>query len=197
MKLKIFFWIMILGFGIHAFGAEYCEVCGMNLKMQEKSTHQAKNKHYCSLHCAFEASNGKLDSIIGFDNENKKMRALNDLFYVVGSSQKSAMTSESEFGFGSKQAAQKFQKEFGGKIIEGEKMRDYVANKFQNDKNRIAQNRAKIAKNGESIAKEYCNLGNLKNIKAENIAELKIKAKKECQNIDEKGLQAVAIWLWF
>ncbi|RAX55197.1 hypothetical protein CCY99_00425 [Helicobacter sp. 16-1353] len=206
-KLVFMVFAAIFGFSF-AFGAEFCEICGMNLEHHKKSSHElidgeanhGDESHTCSLHCAFEKSGKSMDisKYKGFDNVSGEFRSITDLFYVIGSSKKSAMTSESEFAFSTRAEAEKFAKENGGRIIEGKEILEYESKKFDADSKMIKQNRAKMALTGKKIAEEYCEVEALEKLAKDssNVAIFKTKAKGHCKNIDGKGLHAVSIYFW-
>lgn len=181
------------------YAGEYCQKCGMSLHHHEETQHKViidgKEIEVCSLHCAIDAikDNNKYD-IKAFDNSTKSFMPIADLIYVIGSSKKGAMTKESEFAFSNKNDADTFMKENGGKIIDGKEIIKYAESKWNKDREMIESNQSKMMALGKNIANEYCN--NTKNIKANNIADFKVELKKYCKNIDEKGLQAVALYLW-
>ncbi|RAX53855.1 hypothetical protein CCY99_05595 [Helicobacter sp. 16-1353] len=197
--------ILIFVLAIFAFAEEYCEICGMNLNHHKHTNHRLINKNKvvetCSLHCIYDIiirDSANKYTIQGFDNTNGEFKNLKDLLYVVGSDKKGTMTSESEFAFSSKEKANNFIKDNGGRIIQGKDILEYTKNKFDKDKQILESNQAKIAALGEKIAQKYCNIKELEKIRieAKNIAEFKTKAKGSCNNIDGKGLQAVSLYFW-
>ncbi len=204
----IFIIMIIANFAIGSDNA-YCQMCGMGLEEHKQSNHKIthndtqgeKNIYVCSLHCAYDAINNNStlkDALIeGIDNSTISFKPIKELFYVIGSAKKSAMTSESEFAFATLEEAEKFRKENGGRIVNGSDILQYESMKFEKDSAMIETNRAKMSKMGKNIADEYCNQNALKAIKADDIAAFKLQAKEHCKNIDEKGLQAVAIYFWF
>ncbi len=178
---------------------EYCQKCGMNLKHHKETQHKViineEETSVCSLHCVIETTkNNNNYKIMGFDNTTNSFKPIGELIYVIGSNKKGAMTKESEFAFSDNDDVKIFIQENGGKIINGKEIIQYVKSKFDDDAKMIKNNQAKMIKLGKNIADEYCN--NTDKIKAKNIADLKIKLKQYCNNIDEKGLQAVALYLW-
>ena len=198
-KNRIIKIILIFLFPTFLYANDYCQKCGMDLHHHQKTSHIATNGDeeigVCSLHCVIDVKkDGKKYKIKGFDNSTKSFIPINKLIYVVGSNQKGAMSSESEFAFSKKDDADRFQKENGGRLIDGREIIGYAESKWDKDKRMIENNQAKIKEMGQKIAKEYCN--NADKIKANNIADFKMELKKYCQNIDGKGLQAAALHLW-
>lgn len=200
--MKILF-IFILA--IFAFAEEYCDICGMNLKNHEQTSHTITSEDNtikaCSLHCVYDAvskDSTKKYTIRGFDNVSRELKGPKDLFYVVGSNKKGTMTSESEFAFSSKEKANNFIKENGGRIVEGKDILKYTETKFSKDKQMIEKNQSKMIAMGEKIANEYCDTNELKKIKtrAKSMAQFKIEAKGYCKNIDQNALQAVGLYFW-
>jgi hypothetical protein len=103
----------------------HCAVCGMNLVMFYKTNHAATDmngtmKQYCSLHCLSD------DLRHGVELENPKVVDITSLqfipvqeaYYVVGSKKPATMSRVSKYAFKSLDDAKKFQKKYGGKIVD-------------------------------------------------------------------------------
>ncbi len=101
-----------------------CARCGMNLVKFYKTSHTAiyndKPIQYCSLHCLAEhLSEGvELKNPKVVDVTTLKLLPVLDVYYVVGSSMKGTMTRVSKYAFGTLSEAQKFQEQYGGKIMD-------------------------------------------------------------------------------
>ena len=181
----------------------YCTVCGMTLPMFYRTNHAAKHKHdnkheqYCSIVCEMVDMiiNGKeLTDFKVVDNTTLKFIPAKDAYFVVGSKKPGTMSMVSKYGFGTLEAAKKFQKENGGKIM---RFNELVKMVKENLKDEIAARKkrmAKMKKMGHMLYKKLCKPVN-KNFK--NIADAKIylKQTKSCGNIKGKKLQAIGIYL--
>ena len=101
-----------------------CSRCGMNLTKFYKTSHAAEynNKpiQYCSIHCLAEHLNEgvELKNPKVVDVASLKLLPVLDVFYVVGSNKRGTMSRVSKYAFSSLEAAQKFQEENGGKIMD-------------------------------------------------------------------------------
>lgn len=100
-----------------------CPVCGMKLPMFYKTNHAAKehdlDKQYCSIHCLAEDLNIKkspLKDLRVVDTNSLRFIDAKIAFYVVGSRQSATMSRVSKYAFATKEAAEKFQKRYGGEI---------------------------------------------------------------------------------
>jgi len=102
----------------------YCSRCGMDLVRFYKTNHTAEQDgkivQYCSLHCLEEHLGHEvtLKNPKVVDVSSLKFISIADAFYVVGSSKRGTMTRVSKYAFSSLEDAQKFQKLYGGKIMD-------------------------------------------------------------------------------
>jgi copper chaperone NosL len=102
----------------------HCHICGMNLVKFYKTSYIAEDEtrkyQYCSIHCLAEHLNQ------GVELKNPKVVEIATLkpipvleaYYVVGSSIKGTMSRVSKYAFRSLEAAQEFQKKYGGEIMD-------------------------------------------------------------------------------
>ena len=101
-----------------------CIVCGMKLPMFYKTNHaaklQGKERQYCSIHCLAEDKNIKKREISDMrvvDVTTLKFIDAGHAFYVVGSKKKGTMSMVSKYAFANKEDAEKFSRQFGGKVV--------------------------------------------------------------------------------
>ncbi len=101
-----------------------CAICGMNIPSFYKTSHVADTKNgtkqYCSLHCVVkdnEFNKTDLSNLRVVDTNTLKFIPVLKAFYVVGSSKKGTMSRVSKYAFSTKKDADKFAKEFGGKVM--------------------------------------------------------------------------------
>jgi len=179
----------------------FCPKCGMTLPMFYRTNHAAKvdgkMQQFCSMYCLVEAMNSgaKVEDIKVVDNTTLKFIDANKAFYVVGSSKPATMAKKvSKYAFGTKEAAQKFAKEFGGKVMSFKEALEIAKKDFQSDSQAKKMRQAKAAKKGEMIYKKKCQKIDKK---FNSVAEAKayIKTNKVCGDIKGKPLQAVGLYL--
>lgn len=102
-----------------------CPNCGMMLNMWARTRHSFANsegKHEtCSIRCiadmAMRTGEAPKDVQVAVYMNPEKMVSSDDATYVVGSSAKGTMTMKSKIAFASKEDAQKFAAENGGKVM--------------------------------------------------------------------------------
>ncbi len=119
----------------------YCHICGMDLVKYYKTSHSATNNEtthqYCSIHCLED----HLGS--GITLKNPKVVDVTSLqfidatkaYYVVGSKKSGTMSKISKYAFKTEEDAQKFQKEFGGEIMDFYKALEVAKKDFKYYKN--------------------------------------------------------------
>lgn len=101
-----------------------CAHCGMNLvkfyKTNHSATYEDKPIQYCSLHCLAqhlkEGAEVQNPMVVGVDT--LKFLPVLEAYYVVGSSKRGTMSRVSKYAFSSLDAAEQFQKQYGGKIVD-------------------------------------------------------------------------------
>ena len=105
---------------------EWCPVCGMKIEEYYKTSHAAKthnhkNRQYCSIRCLavdMQEYDIKLEDVKVVDVVTQKLIYAKSAFYVVDSDIKGTMSKVSKLAFGSKEAAEDFNIEHGGKIVD-------------------------------------------------------------------------------
>ncbi len=178
----------------------FCPKCGMTLPMFYKTNHAAKVdgkiQQFCSMHCLVEAMNSgaKITDILVVDNSTLKFIPVDKAWYVVGSSKPATMSKVSKYAFGNKEAAIKFAKENGGKVMKFEETLALAKKAFEEETNMIKNRQAKAAKKGEKIYKAKCKPID-KKFKTAAEAKAFIKANNICGDLKGKPLQAVGLYL--
>ncbi len=178
----------------------FCPKCGMTLPMFYKTNHAAKvdgkMQQFCSMHCLVETMNSgaKVSDIQVVDNTTLKFIPVSKAWYVVGSKKPATMSKVSKYAFGTKEAAEKFAKENGGKVMKFEDALAIAKKAFEKEKKMIGMKQHKMAQMGAKIYKAKCKTINEK---FQSTAEAKayVKANSVCGNIKGKQLQAVGLYL--
>jgi nitrous oxide reductase accessory protein NosL len=102
----------------------YCARCGMDLVRFYKTSHTAeqdgKPVQYCSIHCLEEhlGQGVTLKNPKVVDVSTLKLISIADAYYIVGSSKRGTMSRVSKYAFGNLEDAKKFQKLYGGEIMD-------------------------------------------------------------------------------
>ncbi len=178
----------------------FCPKCGMTLPMFYRTNHAAKvdgkMQQFCSMHCLVEAmkSGAKVSDIQVVDNTTLKFIPVSKAWYVVGSNKPATMSKVSKYAFGTKEAAEKFAKENGGKVMKFEDALAIAKKAFDKEAKMIKMKQAKMAKMGEMVYKKKCKPINEK-FKTAAEAKAYIKANNICGDLKGKPLQAVGLYL--
>jgi len=178
----------------------FCPKCGMTLPMFYKTNHAAKvdgkMQQFCSMHCLVEAMNSgaKVSDIQVVDNTTLKFIPVEKAWYVVGSSKPATMSKVSKYAFGTKEAAEKFAKENGGKVMQFKEALALAKKAFEKESKMIAMRQAKMAQKGAKIYKSKCQEITQK-FKTAAEAKAYIKEHHNCGNLMGKPLQAVGLYL--
>jgi len=178
----------------------FCPKCGMTLPMFYRTNHAAKvdgkMEQFCSMHCLVEEikSGKKVTDIQVVDNSTLKFIPAEKAWYVVGSSKPATMSKMSKYAFGTKEAAEKFAKEFGGKVMPFDAVLKMAEAAYDKEAAMIAKRQAMMAKKGEQIYKKMCKPVEKKFATAAE-AKAYIKANNLCGNLKGKPLQAVGLYL--
>jgi len=179
----------------------YCSVCGMTLPMFYRTNHAADHDHmhdqYCSITCAVEDAvvNGKqLTNFKVVDNTTLKFIPSKDAYFVVGSKKPGTMSMTSKYAFGTKEAALKFQKNNGGKIMRFDELLKLVKKSQAKDMALTKKRQAKAIKKGEMMYKKMCKPTSKEFVSTAQ-AKAYIKSSKICGDIKGKKLQAIGLYL--
>jgi len=179
----------------------FCTKCGMTLPMFYRTNHAAtvdgKVEQFCSIYCLVEAmeSGAKVSDVKVVDNSTLRFIDASKAFYVVGSAKPATMAKKvSKYAFGTKEAADKFAVEFGGKVMGYGDTLAGAKKDFQSDSKAKKMRQAKAAKKGEMIYKKLCKPIDQK---FASVAEAKatIAANKQCGYLKGKMLQSVGLYL--
>jgi nitrous oxide reductase accessory protein NosL len=178
----------------------FCPKCGMTLPMYYKTNHAAhvdgKSEQYCSIHCLAEtmADGGKVTNIKVVDNTTLKFIDVIHAWYVMGSNKPGTMSMTSKYGFGKKSDAEKFAKEFGGKVMSFNTVLESVKGTLAQESATVKEKQAMVAQKGEMM---YNNLCTPFDAKFNSIAEAKtyLNMQKPCGGLNGMQLQAIGIYL--
>lgn len=179
----------------------WCAVCGMNLKMFYKTSYIAGDRQYCSIRClvADMLNNPiKVDEVKVIDAKTEQPIIAKDAFFVIGSDVKGTMSRVSKLAFAKKSDAQDFIKEHGGKIADFKIVIQEAKASLKSDSAMVGMKKKKMMyPMGKKIFAKKCQ-GDIDPNRFSAINELKseIKNKNICKDINEKQLQAVALYLW-
>jgi hypothetical protein len=179
----------------------YCSVCGMTLPMFYRTNHGADHDHihdqYCSITCMIEdmVVNGKdLTNFKVVDNTTLKFIPSKDAYFVVGSKKPGTMSRVSKYAFGTKEAALKFQKANGGKIMRFDALVALVKKAQAKDMAATKKRQAKARKKGAMMYKKMCKETN-KHFSTTAQAKAFLVKSQICGNIRGKKLQAIGMYL--
>ena len=182
----------------------YCPNCGMTLRMFYKTNHAAmvngKEKQYCSMHCLAEDAVKGLNpkDIKVVDNSTLKFIPVSKAYYVVGSKKPATMSKVSKYAFGTKAAAEKFAKEYGGKVMTFDQAFAIAKKAYKKEAMMINKKQHMMAKKGKMIFAKKCKAdGNLPKFKSTAEAKEYVVSHKLCGKMMGKPLQAVGLYLYF
>jgi nitrous oxide reductase accessory protein NosL len=143
----------------------WCPNCGMNLVTFYKTSHAIKLKdgsfkQFCSMHCLVESLKKYKDKIVDIlvvDAKTNKFINAKNGFYVVGSKIKGTMTKNSKYAFLNEEDAKKFQKKYGGKIVNFQEALKIAKLDFKKDMLLINTKRSKLVyKKGKKLYLKKC-----------------------------------------
>ncbi len=180
----------------------YCPNCGMTLRMFYRTNHAAmvngKEKQYCSMHClAEDAVKGlKPKDIKVVDNTTLKFIPVGKAYYVVGSKKPATMSKVSKYAFGTKSAAEKFAKKFGGKIMRFKQVFAMAKKAYKKEAMMVNKKQHMMAKKGKMIFVKKCKIERLPLFKSVADAKTYIVQHKICGKMMGKPLQSVALYLY-
>ncbi|MCW8820811.1 MAG: nitrous oxide reductase accessory protein NosL [Sulfurovum sp.] len=178
----------------------YCPKCGMTLPMFYKTNHAAnvdgKVEQFCSIHCLAErmADGVKVTGIKVVDNTTLKFIDVLRSWYVVGSTKPGTMSMTSKYAFGKKSDAEKFAKEFGGKVMTFYAVLDSVKSTLATESAMIHEKQAMVAQKGEMMYKNMCTPVDV-NFTSTAEAKTYLTTQKPCGDIEGGQLQAIGIYL--
>jgi nitrous oxide reductase accessory protein NosL len=182
----------------------YCTICGMTLPMFYKTNHAAdvdsEVHQYCSIHCVVDEKDiqGKnVKNIKVVDTNSLKFIDASSAYYVVGSNKKGTMSMVSKYAFASKDDANSFIKENGGKLATFEEAyniskKDFSPKMFE----KMKAKKMMMAKKGEQVYKMKCKQTNLPKFNSIADAKTYITKNNICPDLKGKPLQAIGIYLF-
>ena len=181
-------------------GKLYCPKCGMTLPMFYKTNHAAdvdgKTTQFCSIHCLAEAmaDDGKVTNVKVVDNTTLEFIEVIKAWYVFGSSKPGTMSMTSKYAFGKKSDAEKFAKEFGGKVMTYYDVLDSVKASLAKESAMVKQKQSMMAQKGEMMYNNMCTPIDV-NFSSTAEAKTYLMNEKPCGEIKGRKLQAIGIYL--
>ena len=178
----------------------YCPKCGMTLPMFYKTNHAAdvdgKTTQFCSIHCLAEAmaDGAKVTNVKVVDNTTLEFIEVIKAWYVFGSTKPGTMSMTSKYAFGSKSDAQKFAKEFGGKVMTYYDVLESVKGSLENESAMVKKRQAMAAQKGEMMYNNMCSPIDV-NFTSTAEAKTYLMDKKPCGELKGKQLQAIGLYL--
>jgi len=178
----------------------FCPKCGMTLPMFYKTNHAAhvngKSEQYCSIHCLAEtmADGGKITGIKVVDNTTLKFIDVISSWYVMGSNKAGTMSMTSKYAFGNKSDAEKFAREFGGKVLTYYAVMDAVKETLAKETEMIHHKQAMMAQKGEMMYTNNCTPVD-RNFTSTAEAKSYLTTQKPCGEIKGRQLQAIGLYL--
>jgi len=178
----------------------YCPKCGMTLPMFYKTNHTAhvngKLEQYCSIHCLAEtmADGGKVTGIKVVDNTTLEFIDVIRSWYVLGSSKAGTMSKTSKYAFGHKSDAEKFAKEFGGKVMTFYDVLNSVKSTLAQESEMVKKKQAMMAQKGQTMYTEMCTPVDA-NFTSTADAKTYLTTERPCGDIKGKKLQAIGLYL--
>lgn len=179
----------------------FCPVCGMHLGQFYKTSHAAqvgdKTHQYCSLHCMFEEAmmhNSDPVKPQVVDTNTLEFIDATAAFYVYGSSKPATMSAISSYGFGTKDDALKFAKEFGGEVLTYAQISDKTKLTIADDLKLIEKRQSMAAKKGEALYSQKCAKIE-KKFKTSGEAKAYLLENKPCGELDMHELSQLSHYL--
>jgi nitrous oxide reductase accessory protein NosL len=183
---------------------EWCPVCAMSIETYYKTSHAAKidkkNYHqYCSMRClALEMQSKKVSDIKVVDSASQKLIDANKAFYVVDSDVMGTMSKVSKLAFATKENAEEFNMEHGGKIVDFTSALKMAQESLITDMGMVQNKKNKqVYGVGEKIFSKKCKQDiSLSSYGQINMLKADIITKKLCLDMPESELQPLTVYLW-
>jgi predicted RNA-binding Zn-ribbon protein involved in translation (DUF1610 family) len=178
----------------------FCPKCGMTLPMYYRTNHAAdvdgKTTQFCSIHCLAEAmaDGAKVTKVKVVDKTTLEFIDVISSWYVVGSSKPGTMSMTSKYAFGKKSDAEKFAKEFGGKVMTYYTVLDSVKSTLAQESDMIKKRQAMVAQNGEMMYNSMCTPIDV-NFTSTAEAKAYLMNEKPCGDLQRKELHAIGNYL--
>ncbi|MDD5373159.1 MAG: nitrous oxide reductase accessory protein NosL [Sulfurimonas sp.] len=185
---------------------EWCPVCGMNIEAFYKTSHTSKihnhkDRQYCSMRCLavdMQEHEINIDSIKVVDVATQKLINAKSAYYIVGSDVQGTMSKVSKLAFGDKEAAEDFNMEHGGKIVDFKTALKMAQDSLASDVEMVQNKKNKqVYPMGKKVFEKNCK-NNIDINAYLEINELKagIREKQFCGDLNEPELQALSLYLW-
>ncbi|MDD5401388.1 MAG: nitrous oxide reductase accessory protein NosL [Sulfurimonas sp.] len=185
---------------------EWCPVCGMNIEAFYKTSHTSKihnhkDRQYCSMRCLavdMQEHEINLDDIKVVDVTTQKLIYAKSAYYIVGSDVQGTMSKVSKLAFGDKEAAEDFNMEHGGKIVDFKTALKMAQDSLSLDVEMVQNKKNKqVYPMGKKVFEKNCK-NNIDINAYLEINELKagIREKQLCGDLNEPELQALSLYLW-
>lgn len=185
---------------------EWCPVCGMNIEAFYKTSHASKihnhkDRQYCSIRClALDMQEHKIDinSIKAVDVKTQKLIDAKSAFYVVDSDVQGTMSKVSKLAFSDKEAAEDFNIEHGGKIVDFATALKMAQESLALDIEMIQKKKEKqIYPMGQKVFEKNCkNSIDINSYLEINELKAALSEKKLCGELKENELQPLCLYLW-
>lgn len=183
---------------------EWCPVCAMKIEAYYKTSHAAKidkkNYHqYCSMRClVVEMQSKKVSSIKVVDSASQKLIDANKAFYIVDSDVVGTMSKVSKLAFLTKESAEDFNMEHGGKIVDFTSALKMAQESLKSDIEMVQNKKTKqVYGVGEKIFLKKCKQEiKLSSYGQINMLKADIVTKKLCLDMPESELQPLTVYLW-
>jgi NosL protein/cbb3-type cytochrome c oxidase subunit III len=142
---------------------KYCPLCSMNLKMFWKTSHwltfaDGTKTGYCSIHCAaivYKKRTNEIDHWEVVDYDTGKLFDARAAYFLIGSDLPGTMTPVSKLAFNMRPAAEKYQKEHGGKIGNFNDALERALDGLGEDMAMIKKKVTKVSGMGKKLAGKY------------------------------------------
>jgi len=185
---------------------EWCPVCGMSIEAFYKTSHASKihnhkDRQYCSMRCLavdMQEHEINLDDIKVVDVATQKLIYAKSAYYIVGSDVQGTMSKISKLAFGDKEAAEDFNMEHGGKIVDFAAALKMAQDSLSLDVEMVQNKKNKqVYPMGKKVFEKNCkNSIDINSYLEINELKASIKEKKLCGDLNEPELQALSLYLW-
>jgi copper chaperone NosL len=185
---------------------EWCPICGMNIEAFYKTSHTSKihnhkDRQYCSMRCLavdMQEHAINIDDIKVVDVATQKLIYAKSAYYIVGSDVAGTMSKVSKLAFADKEAAEDFNMEHGGKIVDFTTALKMAQDSLALDIEMVQNKKNKqVYPMGKKVFEKNCkNSMDINSYLEINELKASIKEKKLCGDLNEPELQALSLYLW-
>lgn len=186
-------------------GKEYCPLCGMKLKMYYKTNHAVKlkdglKKQYCSIRCLafdYDSIKHRIDEVYVVDAQTEELIEAKSAYYVLGSTAPGTMTLQSKYAFAKQDDAKKFMQKYKGEIVSYKQAFTSAQKSLEKDVQMVQRKKEqKMYPMGKKLYSLKCNEIDITKYDTINVLKETIVKEKKCSKLNEKQLQALALYLW-